>query len=241
VPGADDLLLAAILFAASLVQGFFGFGFGILAMSALGFGAELVHAAAVVNVSGLVLTAWMALDLRAHALWRVYGRIVPFLALGVALGVTALSQLDQAIMVRVLALFVVAISIWNIASPSLRTVESRWLDAVAGIFGGLFGGAFNTGGPPIVMHLYRRHEPPDALKATVQLLFLSISVLRLPMAAAQGHFDAGVWSDAAVGVPAVIAGAWLGLRVARRVDAQRFRRACWLGLAALGVALLVLG
>lgn len=241
MPGAEDLLLVATLFAASLVQGFFGFGFGILAMSTLGFGAELVHAAAVVNVSGLVLTGWMALDLRAHVLWRLYVRILPSLAIGVGLGVTALSRFDDAIMVRILALFVVGISVWNIASPSLRTVESRWLDGAAGLLGGLFGGAFNTGGPPLIVHLYRRQEPPDALKATVQILFLSISVLRLPMAAAQGHFDAAVWRDVAIGVPAVVGGAWAGLRVARRIDPNRFRRICWMGLAALGVALLVAG
>jgi hypothetical protein len=241
VPAPDDLFLVAVMFAASLVQGFFGFGFGIMAMASLGFGAELVSAAAVVNVSGMALTAWMALDLRAHVLWRVYARIVPFLVLGVFAGVTALSRVDGSLMVRVLAVFVVGISLWNLASPQVQFRESRWVDAAVGLLGGLFGGAFNTGGPPIVVRIYGRPEAPDALKATVQMLFLSISVSRLPIALVQGHLDAAVWRQVAIAVPPVVLGAWAGLRIARSVDPQRFRRACWMGLAALGVALLAVG
>ncbi|MGH0033473.1 MAG: TSUP family transporter [Myxococcota bacterium] len=241
MPLPDALWFPAILFAASLAQGFFGFGFGIIAMSALGFGADIVSAAALVNASGLALTAWMVLDLRAHVLWRVYARIAPFLLVGVLCGVTALSRLDGSLMIRVLAVFVIGISLWNVASPHLRVPESRWLDGAVGLLGGLFGGAFNTGGPPIVVYVYGRAEPPDALKATIQVLFVSISLFRLPIAAAQGHLDAEVLGRVVVGVPAVALGAWLGLRLARRVEPQRFRRACWLGLTGLGVALLVVG
>ncbi len=234
----DPFLAAFLLLVAALVQGFFGFGFGMAAMSALSFGGDLVHAAGVVNVAGGLLTVWMAWSLRGHVLWALYLRVAFFLAIGVVIGVTALDRLDRQWMVGVLGVFVVAISLWNAVAPRLATRESRVADGVAGLVGGFFGGAFNTGGPPLVVHVYRRHEPPDALKATIQLLFLSISLIRLPVAAIQGQIDASVLRDAALATPVVIAGAWIGMWIARRVDPERFRRACWIGLAGLGMALL---
>ena len=41
--------------------------------------------------------------------------------------------------------------------------------------------------------------------------------------------------DAALGAPFVIAGTLVGLAVGRRVSAERFRRASWIGLGLLGV------
>lgn len=243
--GNADLILSllALAFAAG-AQGFLGFGFGIVAMTLLAFGSgsgsDLVHSAGVVNLTGVVVTVGMAWRLRASILWRVAGRMIPWILLGVVAGVTTLRLLDPDFMLRALGAVVVGLAGWNLIAPRLATREPPlWLDVGVGLIGGTLGGAFNTSGPPIIAHLYRRPESPDALRGTLQILFLSVSLFRAPLAAFQGMMEAPVWIHAAWGVPAVLAGQMLGGILGRRVPAERFRRVAWTALAALGAVLLV--
>jgi uncharacterized membrane protein YfcA len=239
LPLADAISSLAILLAASLIQGFFGFGFGIVAMSGLTLTQDLVHAAGVVNITGILSIGWIAFQLRRHVLRKLALRMLPPVLLGVLVGVTALRHVERDLMVSLLGVSVLAISVWNLARPRLALSESPRLDRTVALLGGLLGGAFNTGGPPIIIHLYRRPENPEALKATILWLFLAISLSRLPVAMAQGLIDESIWVEAATTAPAVIVGAATGVALARRIRPDRFRRACWIALGLLGVLLLV--
>ncbi len=231
----------AILATAALTQGFFGFGFGIIAMTGLTLSQDVIHAAGVVNVTGLALTGSLFLRLRREVLWRVLRPLVPALLVGVAIGVTALSRLDGALLVRLLGATIVAIALWNLASPRLHPTESRLRAAAMGLLAGLLGGAFNTGGPPLVAYLYARHEAILALKATVQATFFVLGLTRLPLAIGQGLIDAAVWRDALVAAPLVVLASLTGVALAGRVASERFRNAAWIALAGLGAALLLSG
>ena len=139
---ADALGVALFLFVASLVQGFLGFGFGIVAMTGLTFSHDLLHAAGVVNLTGLLVTSTVLWALRRHTLWGTAGRILPGILVGVLLGVTALSSLDRSWMVRALGVTVVGISAWNLVAPSLRSPSGRGFElAIAHVNHGLRGAA----------------------------------------------------------------------------------------------------
>ena len=242
MPELGDLATAcAIVALGAALQGFLGFGFGIAAMSLLTLSHDLLHAAALVNVTGLLVTSTLLFALRRSALWRRALRILPGLLVGVAVGVLALRHVERAWMVHVLGATVVAIAAWNLAAPRLHPPRSLALDLGVGLVSGLLGGAFNTGGPPLVAHLYAQREAPEAAKATIQALFLTTSIARLPLSAAQGLVAPAVWRDAAFAAPFALAGLALGVVLARRLPAEQFRRSAWIGLGTLGIALLVSG
>lgn len=232
-------LLVAILAVAAVVQGFLGFGFGIVAMSGLTLSHDLLHAAGVVNLAGILVSSTVLWRLRAHVLWRPALRMLPAIVVGVGIGVTALRTLDQDVMVRVLGATIVTFSAWNLWTPRLRHRESARADVALGLLGGCLAGAFNTGGPPLVAHLYRRPDPPEAVKATIQVLFLSMSVLRAPIASAQGLMSGAIVRDALLAAVFVVAGILLGIRLARRLHPDHFRRVSWTVLGALGLALVL--
>lgn len=234
-----DPATLAILAVAGLIQGFLGFGFGIVAMSGLTLSQDLIHAAGVVNLVGWFATAGQLTGLRRHARWRAAGRIIPTLLLGVAIGVTALRTLEGALMVRALGVTTVAIALWNLWRPSLGGRESPALDRAVGLVSGILGGAFNTGGPPLIAYLYRRPDPPDIQRATIQVLFLAISTSRALLSAAEGLFDRSILVDSAFSVPAMVIGLIAGYAISLRVGAERFRLASWLALAALGAVLVL--
>lgn len=223
------------------MQGFFGFGFGILAMGGLTLSYDLLHAGGLVNLTSLVLEAWLLLQLRHAVLWGVVGRLIPPALVGVAAGVAALGGFDRALMVRALGATIIVIAAWNLAAPALRSRDTRAWDVGVGLLAGLLSGAFNTGGPPLVAHLYRRPDPPDAVKATIQALFLAMGVARLALASSRGLVAASMWHESAILAPVVVLGVSAGAALARRVGPERFRRACWAALAAVGVALAAMG
>jgi hypothetical protein len=242
VPELGDLATACLIVAlGAALQGFLGFGFGIAAMSLLTLSHDLLHAAALVNVTGLFVTGTLLFTLRRSALWRRALQILPGLLVGIVVGVLALRHVERAWMVRLLGATVIGISAWNLAAPRLHPPRSRALDLGVGLLSGLLGGAFNTGGPPLVAHLYAQREAPEAAKATIQALFLTTSLTRLPLSAAQGLVAPAVWRDATLAAPFAVAGLALGVALARRVGPEQFRRAAWVGLGALGVVLLVSG
>jgi uncharacterized membrane protein YfcA len=242
VPAPADLATAcAVVAISAALQGFLGFGFGIAAMSLLTLGDDLLHAAALVNVTGLFVTGTLLWSLRKSALWRRALPMLPGLFAGVALGVLALGHVERASMVRILGASVVAIAAWNLAAPHLRSPRSLPLDVGVSVLSGLLSGAFNTGGPPLVAHLYAQRDDPEATKATIQALFLAAGAARLPLSTSQGLVAPDVWREAALAAPFAVAGLALGLALARRMSPERFRRAAWAGLGALGGVLLVTG
>jgi uncharacterized membrane protein YfcA len=230
---------AVIVLAGAFVQGFLGFGFAVVAMAGLTLSRDLLHAAGVVNLTGILVAASVLMALRRDVLWRPALRIIPGLLVGVVLGVLALGSLDRDFMVRALGLTIIAISLWNLRTPRLQKGEAPIWDGVTGLVGGLLGGAFNTGGPAIVAHLYRRADPPAALKATNQLIFLCMGLCRLPAATAQGQITASIWTEAAIVSPFVLAGLLIGIWLGRRVSPAQFRRVSWLALGAMGIALVL--
>ncbi|MCP3985231.1 MAG: sulfite exporter TauE/SafE family protein [bacterium] len=234
-----DLTVLAVLTLAACVQGFLGFGFGIVAMSGLTLSHDLIHAAGVVNLCGLVTTSGQLFSLREHVLWRPAVRIAPAMLVGVVMGVLALGTLDRTLMVRALGVTTIVIALWSLSRPRLQTREMPVLDGGVGLVSGFLGGAFNTGGPPLIAHLYRRSDPPDAIRATIQVLFLLGGSTRALTAASQGMFDRSVLLDAGAAVPTVLLGLVGGFAIARRVGTERFRAASWVALGLLGFVLIL--
>lgn len=232
-----DPATLVILALAGALQGFLGFGFGILAMSGLTLTHDLLHAAGVVNLAGLFATGGQLWGLRRHARWRLAARIIPTLLIGVVLGVTALRTLDRQLMVQILGISTVVIALWSLWRPHGSGKERPMVDRLVGFVSGLLGGAFNTGGPPMIAHLYRRPDPPDTLRATLQVLFLTIGITRAVTATAQGLIHRSIVTDALYSVPLMAVGIFAGFRLSRRVGAERFRSLSWVALALLGLAL----
>ena len=86
---------------------------------------------------------------------------------------------------------------------------------------------------------WRTGWPPARVRATLQGVFVPLSVLTVA-----SHAAAGLWSTetallAAVGLPAVGAGAWLGNHLAPRIPRAAFQHLLHGGLVLLGLALLL--
>lgn len=226
-----------VLFLAALVQGFLGFGYGILGMGGLSLLRDVQESASIINVTGLVTTGGLALALGRHADWRLVLRLVPGIVAGIVAGVFVLGTLDPRPLKLMLGISITAIAAWNLSTWRPRGRAPGWHDAPVSLVSGLFTGMFNMGGPPLIAHVYRRDETPDTLRATLQTVLLTSVSFRIVTAYGNGMLTDVVWRASAIGVIASALGATAGLVLGRRLSAERFRRATWLALAVFGVGI----
>ena len=141
-------------------------------------------------------------------------------------------------------MFLILYSIYALATArASRMVSARWHGALAagtGIAGGLLGTLFGAGvGPIYVVYFNALRLEREIFRVTMSTVVLLGGAARIAGYASFGFYEYSSIALIAIGLPLVFVGSWLGDKVIRRLDPQKFS---WLlaGLILLsGVGLLV--
>ena len=120
----------------------------------------------------------------------------------------------------------------------LRHDSRRWMLA-CGFIAGILGGAYGMNGPPLVIYGSLRKWTAQHFRATLQAYFLPASVLGMV-----GYLSAGMWTPAVTRdyllcLPVMLPAVFLGRAINHRLSAAAFSRYIYLGLAGIGLALLM--
>ncbi len=242
---SDPLLLGAVILLAAFVQGVIGFAFGMVLMSVLPRFLPVPAAVATTATCGLLVSGLVFWRYRRHVLWREVGPQLLGAALGLPLGVLALKHLDADLSVRILGgslvLYVLG-SVWprRGGTEETRPVTRAWA-APAGFVGGALGGAFATGGPPVIAYASARRLTPAAFKAVLQAYFFTATCAHVALLAQNDILTGALLGDVLPFLVLIPAGVWLGGHAGERVNPRIFRRLVLGALLALGVAYAVMG
>ncbi len=240
-----DTLSLVLVIAGALVagftSGFAGFGTGLVA-SGLWF-----HALPAPMVPPLVALSSVASQLlgliavRGAFDWRRAG---PYLAgglAGVPFGVLALSLASPDILRLVVGLFLVGYALFQLTGLARLAVGSwggRGADGVIGAGGGVLGGFAGLSGVLPLIWLQLRGGSSDRQRAVYQPFNLIVLALAGIGMVVSGQVDRQVAMVAALGLPATLTGAWIGVRAYRGVSEKTFRRAVLVLLLASGAILI---
>jgi uncharacterized membrane protein YfcA len=233
--------------AAAITLGYTVFGFG-------GFGANLVALPLLAHVMTIrfAVPMLMVLDLFSATLMGLKNRpliekgellrLLPWLLLGMVLGVPVLQHAREAWLLTLLGAFVLSYSLWSLlghASPA--PVSPRW-SLPAGLAGGIFSTMFGTGGPIYTLYLARRIPDTSRLRATIGALILGSAIVRLALFTGGGFFgQPGLLKLALVLVPCAMLGYVIGSRLHARLPQAQVRKVIWGLLVVSGGSLLVRG
>jgi uncharacterized membrane protein YfcA len=235
----DAVTILAITLLSGLIQGVTGFGFGLFAMGALVLVMPVREATVIVAIlsfSSAVINIW---SVWSHIPWRDAWPIVlpavPFTMLGVLLlRYLQTDMLKAGVAVMILA--GCAVTFWQPARPLVKRPFP--VAPVMGIVGGVFGGALNMGGPPVVLYTLLRGWEKTEAKCIMSTFFLVTGILRIGMHVATG---AATWPLVQTAllllVPALLA-TYLGVRIFRRISTRVFRYAAAVLLVALAIKVL---
>ncbi len=233
------MLIGLIVFIATLFQAFLGFGGALIAMPLLVMVVGIQTATPVFALVGTLATLLNAIRLRAYTTPRDLARLTVPAIVGVPLGILLLARVDSELITAALGVILISYSLYNLlrlTMPPLSHPAWAWL---AGFSSGVFSGAFNTGGPPVIIYATAQQWPADQFRGNLQTYFMIVSVFLVVGHGLSGHLTPDVWRMALLAVPALLAGQAIGVYLCRYVGADFFRKIVLVFLLILGIQLIV--
>lgn len=232
------VLTSSVIFLAALIKATLGFGESLLAMPLLTLMLGLATATPLVGLIAATLTllmlgsSWRKIDLRST--WRLLGAA----ALGVPIGALLVSMAPAGLVTRLLGVILIGFGLFSLFRPALITLTHPAWSYIFGFLAGVLGSAYNTAGPPMVVYSAARRWQSDRFRATMQSVFLPISLLVLLSHALAGLWSARVFELYALSLPLLLLAIWLGELLSQRISGQRFDRLVYAAILLLGLLLL---
>ena len=235
----ESALTLLVLFGATLTASTFGFGGALFSMPLL---TLVVGLDVATPLYGLV--GWTTALLVTGTSWRkaklqLVGRLIVATLVGIPLGVLLVRTLPSELLIRGLGLFLVTFALYRFFDLPLPTLQRGSWAYPFGLIAGILGGAFNTGGPPIVVYASMNRWPQETFRATLQSCFLVIGLGILISHGLGGLWTRQVFRLFALSMPVVIPTIWLGGWINRRIPVQQFEQVLFVILMFLGVMLMV--
>ncbi|HEY4910804.1 MAG TPA: sulfite exporter TauE/SafE family protein [Methylomirabilota bacterium] len=229
-----------MLFLAYFVRGMAGFGSGLIAVPLLSLVSPVTAVVPLVVSLDYVGSASQGIKNLGQIAWKEQLALVPFMLVGVGLGLYVLQSAPTAALGRALGAFVIVYAVYQVLPlPVLR--GSRLFAIVCGLLGGLVGTLFGSGGPFYVIYLNLRNLEKTAFRATFALNFLIDGGIRLVAYVVLGLFRWETLLSTAGALPIVAAGLFLGGHIQTRFSQRTFVWVISLLLIGTGVGLLLKG
>lgn len=238
------VLIAALSFALSVLNGTIGFGFGILGVNLLAVAFGPKAGVLILSLVGLPLAATQAFHLRRHA--SLVPRLRWLLAtavLGVFIGVPILVLLPGWALAIGLGLFTgwYALDALRSERLPLSPGTERVIAPVVGLSAGMTAGSLGAAGPLLGTYLTAIGLRGPAFGFAINLTFAAMGIVRAILFTSVGQYTPDALGVGALLVGPALAGQALGFRVRGRLPVLLLERAVLLVLALAAVNLVASG
>lgn len=239
-------ILLAVALVANAVEAMTGFGSTIITVTVCANFYDIDFLVPALVPANILLSTYIAArhfrDINRIELFR---RILPFVGVGVAGGLTFFLLLDSNTLKLGYGIFVLVFSIHQITrqlrngngaaeQPLGRGAAAGWLLA-----GGLAQGLFASGGPMVVFYAGRALDGKAAFRATLSALWLIVNVCMSVSYAVSGKMTAATLATSAKILPVIAAGIFIGEALHARIPERAFRIAVYALLIFAGAALII--
>ena len=236
------LLLGAIaaLFSA-MIQGYSGFGGGLVIVPILAVLFSPLEAIAMASLGAIAGNITLLPGAARTTNWREAAPVSLALALAIPLALNFLISADPALIRRGMGVFILAAAAVLMTGWTFRGRRSVFTSLATGaLTGGITGGFGIPGGPFMVLYYLSAPEPPPVQRAniivtsTVGISFLIMGLI------AEGTYDQPTLWRSAVIAPLFLAGIWIGRRIFQIAPAAWFKKVTYAILITTGIMALVI-
>ncbi|MGH0036438.1 MAG: TSUP family transporter [Myxococcota bacterium] len=244
-PDLSFALLAVCVAIAYTAEAATGFGSIVIALT---LGAQLYPIAELLPLLvplSVMLAAWVvARNRRFIDRSLLFGRALPRLGIGLALGFTLFATLPTSWLTPALGAFVLAVALlelrgmWTGRAAGARPLGPAGFTS-ATVGAGILQGAVASGGPLLVYALGRQGLSKARFRASLALVWLTLNSALVVTYVATGRLDAGTVPFVGLLVPVVAGALALGNWLHHRLDEATFRKTILGLLAVAGVALVL--
>jgi uncharacterized membrane protein YfcA len=230
----------AITVLAASCQSLTGFGFALVMVPLLSLIWDVKSAVVMSTTLGTIMLVPLLLEVRRHVSVGIAGRLLLGSLVGIPLGVVVLDRIDpEALKVLVGAVVIIA-SLLLYFAPQVRWPDAGGSTAVVvGAISGMLRGSTSMGGPPSVIYLLGVERHMETFRGTLLAFFLPASVITVVVLAAAGKVTPEILRTSAIGLPALVAGLFLGGWVRSWMPESVFRAVVLGVLIATSIAVIV--
>jgi uncharacterized membrane protein YfcA len=236
----DLTIFLIATFAGALVAGLSGFAFGLVAASIWLYILTPLQTATIIVAFGLIVQGYSVWKLR-HAL--DWSKLWPFLAgavIGVPVGISVLGWANPAHVKTGIGVFLVLYSLYALIQPKMASLTAGGASADAGVgfLNGVLGGITGLAGILVTIWCGLRGWPKDRQRT----VFQPVAVATFAMSAVWLGIKDVVSVDTIrmflFGLPVLLAGTWLGMKLYGRLDEATFRKVVLILLLVSGAVLI---
>jgi uncharacterized protein len=237
----DGIVLGLFLLAAFIG----GFASG-LAGFAMGFIVSGIWLHVITPIQTTTLIVGYGLWTQGYGVWKLrhalrWRTIAPFIAggaIGVPIGTVLLTYIDPAWLRSGVGVLLVLYGIHGLAQPALKPLRvGVAADSGIGCLNGLLCGLTGLPGFIITIWCQLRGWTKDVQRAVFQPVMLAATVVTAVALSFTGAVTAETVELYVLGLPALLAGLWLGFKLYGKFDDTAFRKLVLLLLLAAGLAL----
>jgi uncharacterized membrane protein YfcA len=239
----DGIVLGLFLLAAFLG----GFASG-LAGFAMGFVVSGIWLHVITPVQTTALIVGYGLWTQGYGVWKLrhslsWRNVAPYIiggTIGVPIGTILLTYIDPAYLRSGVGLLLVVYSIYGLAQPAFKPWRAGVAaDGGVGFLNGLLCGLTGLPGFIITIWCQLRGWTKDVQRAVFQPVMLAAIVVTAISLTVAGAITADTIELYVLGLPALLAGLWLGFKLYGKLDDVAFRKLILLLLLLSGLSLII--
>lgn len=243
-PLITDPFFYAVAIPAVILMGIsksgFGAGFGSLAVPLMALAVTVPQAAAI------LMPVLLLIDLLGLAtFWRSFDRalirfLLPFGLLGTVAGTLLFKVLDANVVAGIVGGCTLLFLAQRLLFPPQpdSAPPPKWLGALLTVASGFTSFVAHAGSPPLNAYVIPMRLAPLSFTATMAVFYFVINLSKWIPYAWLGLLDVRNMATSLVLLPLAPLGVWLGVRIAKRINAVLFYRLIYLGMFLTGSKLL---
>lgn len=228
--------IGLIAFMAGLIGGVTGFGAGTVQMMVLPWFFPLNVAAGISGFICCTLTAVMFWRYRKHV--RPKKVILPifFFAIGSFCSISFSTEVDQALMKKVMGVFLIVLSIYFLFFQKKKVEQVGIVTAVIfSVISGVCDGLFSIGGPLMVIVFLARSECKEEYLGNTQLHFFVTLVINCALRVHNGIVTTAHIPYIGIGILMILLGFLAANRIADRINGEQLRKIVYAAVGLAGV------
>ena len=228
-------------FAGALVAGLSGFAFGLVASAIWLYILTPLQTATLIIAFGLIVQGYSVWKLRGALDRRKLWPFVAGAAIGAPVGVSVLTWANPAHVRMGVGVFLVLYGLYALLRPAIPPMKAGGAaaDASVGFLNGVLGGITGLAGILVTIWCGLRGWPKEVQRTVFQPVAVAIFAMSAFWIGAKGAVTADTIKLFLIGLPALFAGTWLGLKLFGRLDEASFRKIVLVLLLVSGAFLIV--
>lgn len=241
VTAGNIIALSLIIFIASIVRGFTGFGLALVAVPMIVFIMPVTDTAVFISIINVIFSLLYYRKSKEIVKGQPLGAMAVWTGIGVGAGTVLLKLVNPAYIQLLWGLLIIFIVISLVHGLNLHVKSERAALTLSGLFRGVLAGATGITGPPVAVILSSIKTPKEKFNAIISIFILFAVSFALVFYLITGLIRKEIILLALCSVPALLAGLYTGDRLVSRISQKTFTTIVYIVLIIMGIITLIRG